>query len=153
MITGYFGAVQHTQRMNGALDYLKARIPRRSAILGPFENQDKAEKAYSIVQDMYTANPDLALVYVTAGGPFGAAKAVKDLGLTGKVGVVGFDHTQDNTAYIEWREMYALLDQAPFQQAFDATVMMYNDLVTGKPRPRSRIKVKGKILTKDGLQD
>ncbi len=118
VITGYFGAVQHTQRMNGALDYLKANCPDIK-IIGPFENQDKAEKAYSIVQDMYTANPDLSLVYVTAGGPFGAAKAIKDLGLTGKVGVVGFDHTPDNTAYIDSGEMWALLDQAPFQQAFD----------------------------------
>ena len=31
--------------------------------------------------------------------------------------------------------------------------MMYNYLVTGKPPAESRIKVKGKILTKDGLQD
>ncbi len=31
-------------------------------------------------------------------------------------------------------------------------MMMYNYLVTGKA-PELRIKVKGKILTKDGLQD
>ena len=79
VITGYFGAAQHNDRMNGALDYLKANAPGIE-IVGPFENQDKAEVAYSLVQDMYTANPDLSLVYVTAGGPFGAAKAVKDLG-------------------------------------------------------------------------
>ena len=68
VITGYFGAVQHNQRMSGAVDYLKANAPEIE-IIGPFENQDKAEVAYSLVQDMYTANPDLALVYVTAGGP------------------------------------------------------------------------------------
>ena len=125
MITGYFGAVQHNQRMSGAIDYLKANAPEIE-IIGPFENQDKAEVAYSLVQDMYTANPDLALVYVTAGGPFGAAKAIKDLGLTGKVGVVGYDHTPDNMEYIPSGEMWALIDQAPFQQAFDSTVMLYN---------------------------
>ena len=152
VITGYFGAVQHTQRMNGAVDYLKANCPDIQ-ILGPFENQDKAETAYSIVQDMYTANPDLSLVYVTAGGPFGAAKAIKDLGLTGKVGVVGFDHTPDNTAYVDSGEMYALIDQAPFQQAFDATVTLYNYIVTGKAPAESHIPVQGKILTKDGIQN
>ena len=104
--------------MNGAVDYLKANAPDIE-IVGPFENQDKAEVAYSLVQDMYTANPDLSLVYVTAGGPFGAAKAVKDLGLTGKVGVVGFDHTPDNMEYIKSGEMWALIDQAPFRQAFE----------------------------------
>lgn len=148
VITGYFGAVQHTNRMNGAVEYLKANAPEIE-ILGPFENQDKAESAYSIVQDMYTANPDLALIYVTAGGPFGAAKAVKDLGLTGKVGVVGFDHTPDNMEYIKTGEMYALIDQAPFQQAFDSTVMLYNYIVAGKA-PEKMITVKGNIVTPDG---
>jgi len=149
VITGYFGAVQHTNRMKGAVDYIKANAPGVT-ILGPFENQDKAETAYSIVQDMYTANPDLSLVYVTAGGPFGAAKAVKDLGLTGKVGVVGFDHTPDNMAYLNTGEMYALIDQAPFQQAFDATVMLYNTLVTGKAPAEKIIPVKGHIITPEG---
>ncbi|TPE51070.1 sugar ABC transporter substrate-binding protein [Amaricoccus solimangrovi] len=146
VITGYFGAVQHTDRMNGALDYLKANAPGVE-IVGPFENQDKAEVAYSLVQDMYTANPDLSLVYVTAGGPFGAAKAIKDLGLTGKVGVVGFDHTPDNMEYIRSGEMWALIDQAPFQQAFDSTVMLYNYLVTGEKPAEAVIRVKGNIVT------
>jgi len=151
VITGYFGAVQHTDRMNGALDYLKANYPDIE-IVGPFENQDKAEVAYSLVQDMYTANPDLSLVYVTAGGPFGAAKAVKDLGLTGKVGVVGFDHTPENMEYIKSGEMFALIDQAPFQQAFDSTVLLYNFLNDGKAPAEKVIAVKGNIVTPDSAK-
>ena len=151
VITGYFGAVQHKLRMDGAVEYLKAHDPN-IAIIGPFENQDKAETAYSLVQDMYTANPDLSLVYVTAGGPFGAAKAIKDLGLTGKVGVVGYDHTPENVGYIKSGEMYALIDQAPFQQAFDSTVMLYNYLVTGTKPPSDKIFIRGHILTPDGMQ-
>lgn len=148
VITGYFGAVQHNDRMNGALDWIKANAPKIQ-ILGPFENQDKAEVAYSLVQDMYTANPDLKMVYVTAGGPFGAARAVKDLGLTGKVGVVGFDHTPDNVAYIKTGEMMGLIDQAPFTQAFDGTVTLYNTLVTGKPPAEAVRHVAGNLMTPD----
>jgi ribose transport system substrate-binding protein len=148
VITGYFGATQHTQRMNGALDYLKANAPDIK-IIGPFENKDKAETAYSIVQDMVTSNPDVSMVYVTAGGPFGAAKAVKDLGLTGKIGVVGFDHTPDNMQYLKTGEMVGLLDQAPYQQALDASVMLYNYLVAGTQPPSKVIPVIGKLLTPD----
>lgn len=148
VIIGYFGATQHTQRMNGALDYLKAHDPNIQ-IVGPFENKDKAEEAYSLVQNMMTSNPDLSMVYVTAGGPFGAAKAVKDLGLTGKVGVVGFDHTPDNMAYLKTGEMVGLLDQAPYQQALDASVMLYNYLVAGQAPPAKVIPVVGKLLTPD----
>lgn len=146
VITGYFGATQHNNRMNGALDYLKAGYPDIK-IVGPFENKDKAETAYSLVQDMVTANPDLSMVYVTAGGPFGAAKAVKDLGLTGKVGVVGFDHTPDNMQYLKSGEMIGLLDQAPFQQALDSSVLLYNYIVAGKEPPSKIIPVEGKLLT------
>ncbi|MBA8821673.1 ribose transport system substrate-binding protein [Ochrobactrum sp. P6BSIII] len=151
VITGYFGATQHNQRMAGALDYIKAKAPEIQ-ILGPFENKDKAEAAYSLLQDMSTANPDLKMVYVTAGGPFGAAKAVKDLNLTGKVGVVGFDHTPDNIQYLKTGEMVGLLDQAPYQQALDASVYLYNFLVSGHEPPSKVIPVAGNLLTPDNVK-
>ena len=149
VITGYFGAVQHTNRMNGALDYLAANCPDIE-IIGPFENQDKAEVAFAQVQDMYTANADLEMVYVTAGGPFGAARAIADLGLTGQVGVVGYDHTPDNMAYLESGEMVGLIDQAPFTQAFDGVVTLYNTIVTGTPPEQSIRYVDGNLLTSGG---
>jgi ribose transport system substrate-binding protein len=152
VITGYFGAVQHTQRMNGAVEYLAENHPEIK-IIGPFENQDRAETAYSLVQDMYTANPDIKMVYVTAGGPFGAARAVRDLEMTGTIGVVGFDHTPDNTAYIDTGEMAGLIDQAPFRQAFDATVIMHNYLVNGEAPANDVMYVDGNLLTQDGIQN
>lgn len=148
VITGYFGAVQHTKRMNGALDYLKANAPDIK-IVGPFENQDKAELAYSQVQDMFTGNPDLSMVYVTAGGPFGAARAIKDLGLTGKVGVVGYDHTPDNMAYVETGEMIGVIDQAPFTQAFDGTTTLYNYIVSGEAPAEEIRYVEGNLVTSE----
>lgn len=151
VITGYFGATQHNQRMNGALDHIRANAPGIQ-IVGPFENKDKAEAAYSIVQDMMTANPDLSMIYVTAGGPFGAAKAVKDLGLTGKVGVIGFDHTPDNMQYLKSGEMIGLLDQAPYQQALDSSVLLYNYLVSGKEPPAKVIPVAGQLLTPNDVK-
>lgn len=152
VITGYFGAVQHTMRMEGALDYLAEQHPDIQ-IIGPFENQDRAETAYAQVQDMYTGNPDLGMVYVTAGGPFGAARAIKDLGLTGKVGVVGYDHTPDNVAYIETGEMFGLIDQAPFQQAFDGAVMMHNFLVDGSRPEEDVVYVQGNLITPEGIDN
>lgn len=146
VITGYFGATQHQARMDGAVNYLKENAPGIE-IIGPFENRDKADTAYSLVQDMMTANPDLKMVYVTAGGPFGAAKAVKDLGLTGKVGVAGFDHTPENMEYLASGEMFGLLDQAPFQQAFDGSVMLFNHIVNGDMPEADVIKVEGNLIT------
>lgn len=151
VITGYFGATQHQARMDGALDYLKEHAPDIE-IVGPFENRDKADAAYGLVQDMTTAHPDLKMVYVTAGGPYGAAKAVRDLDLVGKIGVVGFDHTPENIAYLKTGEMVGLLDQAPFQQAFDGAVMMFNHLVDGSAPVADVVTVEGNLLTPDQVK-
>lgn len=84
--------------MNDAIDYPKKACPKIE-IIGPFENQDKAEVAYSLTQDLLTRHLNLKMVDVTTGGPFGVAKAVQDQKLVGKVGVVGFDHTLRRKPY------------------------------------------------------
>lgn len=146
VITGYFGATQHENRMNGALDYLKKSVPGIK-VVGKYENRDSAETAYSLTKDMLTANPDLKIVYVTAGGPFGAAKAVKDLGLTGKVGVVCYDHIPENIAYARTGEIVAAIAQDPFGQGFDSCVYLYNYLVAKQKPAKDFIPVKLDVMT------
>ena len=80
-------------------DYLKDNHPDIE-IIGPFENKDTGELEFSFTQDMLTRHPDLGAVQVVAGVPSGAAQAIQDQGLTGEVGVVGFDHTPENAAYL-----------------------------------------------------
>ena len=48
--------------------------------------------------------------------------------------------------------MIGLLDQAPFQQAFDGTVRLYNYLVTGKEPEQKVIRVQGTILTPEAYK-
>ena len=55
------------------------------------ENNDKAEEAYTQTQNILMANPDLKGLYVTAGGPSGAAKALVDMGLQDQVMLVCHD--------------------------------------------------------------
>ncbi len=148
VITGYFGATQHEQRMNGALDYLKT-VPGIT-VVGTYENRDKAEDAYSLTQDMITSNPDLKVIYVTAGGPFGAAKAVQDLGLTGKVGVVCYDHIPENIGYVRTGEVIGAIDQDPFGVGFDTPVYLFNYLV-GNVSPEKTIKVTPTMLTPENV--
>ncbi len=130
VITGVFGAGQHEDRMNGALDYLKENCPDIE-VVGTVENKDSASTAYSQTMDFLTANPDLKVVYVTAGGTYGAAQAIQELGVTGKVGVVGYDHTPENMEYVYSGEIVAAVSQDPQGQAWDALTMLYNHIVSG----------------------
>ncbi|MBB5752289.1 sugar ABC transporter substrate-binding protein [Prosthecomicrobium pneumaticum] len=134
VITGYLGAAQHDARMNGALDYLKAEHPDIT-IVGPFECKDDDATAYSQATDAMTSNPDLSVIYVTAGGSEAAAKAVRDAGQTGKVGVVGYDDLPEKQQYKDGGEILALLDQAPGRQTFESLVMLHNILAFGKEYP------------------
>jgi ribose transport system substrate-binding protein len=134
VITGYLGAAQHDSRMNGALDYLKKEHPE-IAIVGPFECKDDDATAYSQATDAMTSNPDLKIIYVTAGGSEAAAKAVRDAGQTGKVGVVGYDDLPEKQQYKDGGEILALIDQAPARQSFDSLVMLHNMLAFGADYP------------------
>lgn len=151
VITGVFGATQHEQRMNGALDYLAKNVPGIE-VVGKYENKDKAETAYSLTQDMLTAHKDLKAVYVTAGGPFGAAKAIKDLGLTGKVGVIAYDHIPENVEYVRSGEIIGAIAQDPFGQGFDPAVYLYNYLVAGE-KPADYIPVRLDVLTPENVNE
>ena len=127
VITGYLGAAQHMQRMNGALDLIKKDYPKIT-IIGPFECKDDDATAYAQATDAMTSNPDLKIIYVTAGGSEAAAKAVRDAGATGRVGVVGYDDLPEKQKYKEGGEILALIDQAPSRQAFDSLVILHNIL-------------------------
>jgi ribose transport system substrate-binding protein len=134
VITGVFGVAQHDARMNGALDLWKEKYPDLT-IVGPFECKDDAATAYSQATDAMTANPDLNIIYVTANGSEAVAKAVRDAGLTGKVGVVGYDDLPEKVEFKEGGEILALIDQAPSRQSFDSIVMLHNMLAFGTKYP------------------
>lgn len=129
IITGSFNVLGHELRRTGARDILDKNS--KLELIGEFENQDKAEEAYNVTQNLITANPDIKGIYVTAGGPFGAAKAIQDLKLTGEVKLVCHDWMEETIAYIRSGEVTACLDQDPFNQNYAPIVSAFNQLVGG----------------------
>ena len=129
IITGSFNVLGHELRRTGARDVLD-KIPGMK-LVGEFENQDKAEEAYNVTQNLMSSNPNLKGIYVTAGGPFGAAKAVQDAGMTGKIKIVCHDWMKETVVYIRSGEISACLDQDPFNQGFAPVVSAFNYIVAG----------------------
>ena len=89
----------HENRRNGFEDYLAENAPGIT-VVGVVENQDKGDIAFSQAQDFMVAYPDLAGIYVTAGGPFGAAKAVEVARKVGSVKIVCFDFVDETMEYV-----------------------------------------------------
>jgi len=129
IITGSFSVLGHELRRTGARSIFDKNP--NMVLVGEFENQDKAEEAYNITQNLLTAHPDLKGIYVTAGGPFGAAKAIQDAGLTGKIKIVAHDWMEETIAFVRSGEITAVLDQDPFNQGFAPVVSAFNQLAGG----------------------
>lgn len=152
VITGYLTMNQHEQRRNGMLDKLTELAPDIE-IAATVEAHDSTEQTYSAAKDMLTANPDLKVIYCTAGGPYGAAQAVKEMGLTGEVGVVCFDWVPDNVKYVASGEIIAAVSQDPQAMAFNAIVMCYNNIVSGWKPDVIIQTTESDILTPDNITE
>jgi ribose transport system substrate-binding protein len=150
IITGLFAVEAHELRRTGFVDKCKEKYPDIQ-IVGEVENLDKADTAYTQANDFMTANPDLSGIYVTAGGPFGAAKAVADANKAGKVWVVSFDFVDETMQFVKDGVIYATIGQDPFAQGHDPAVRLYNYLV-GKVVPDcGRLVTRADLVTKENI--
>ena len=146
-ITGFFSVAPHELCRKTYEEYLAENAPDIE-FLGNWEGKDSADTTYNVAKDILTAYPDVDIIYCNAGGPYGAAKAIQDLGLTGEVGVVCNDWIEDNLKYVKTGEIVALVDQNPFGISFDAIVSMYNYIV-GEVQPPEFIPSENPVLTPD----
>jgi rhamnose transport system substrate-binding protein len=70
-----------------------------AAVKAPGEDQ---EKAYQVTRDLLRANPDLKGIFgITSVALPGAAKAVRDAGMSGKIAVTGLATPKDMRSFVE----------------------------------------------------
>ncbi len=150
VITGFFSVEAHELRRKGFEDEVAKEAPGIT-IVGRVENKDKADTAYSQAQDFMTANPDLNAIYVTAGGPFGAAKAVQDAGKAGQVKIICYDFVDETMQFVKSGVITGTLGQDPFAQGHDPAIRLYNYLVGGVIPPAGRLLTRADFVTKDNI--
>jgi ABC-type sugar transport system substrate-binding protein len=150
IITGFLAVEAHELRRNGFIDFLKKNNPDIT-VVGTAENQDKGDVAFTQANDFMNANPDLVGIYVTAGGPFGAAEAVDKAGKAGKVQVVSFDFVDETMAYVKKGVIYGTIGQDPFAQGHDAAIRLFNMIVGGVSPECGRMVTKSDVVTKDNF--
>lgn len=150
IITGDFAVLGHEERRLGAREILDAN--NKLVLVGEYENNDKAEEAYTHTVNLITANPDLKGIYVTAGGPSGAAKAIEEAGLQDQIMLVCHDVLAETAPYIAAGTIKACLDQDPFNQGYQPVVAAFNTLV-GEKAPPSQTFYKGVMATPATVKD
>lgn len=115
--------------------------------------EDDADDVYRKTISCLENRPDIDAIYITTGMAISAAKAVEDLGLEGRVCVVGFDHNQEIFAYIKKGIIAAAIGQDPFGQGHDPIIWMYNLLVTGDALPKEFMPCRLSVVDKSNVEN
>ena len=144
IITGEFTSIGHEQRRLGALSVLE-RHPGIT-VVGQVENHDTIEGAFARTQEFISAFPNLRGIYVTAGGPSGAARALLEAGAQDRIILVCHDVLPEVAGYIDRGIIRAALDQDPFNQGYQPIVDAFNYLMTGV-RPPAETFYEGAMVT------
>ncbi|WHH58079.1 substrate-binding domain-containing protein [Petroclostridium sp. X23] len=119
-------------------------------ILGIFYSSAVQAKAYEIAKDLMMENPDLeGIVGLNESSTVGAAMAIDDLGLKGKVKLVGFDSSLSEVGFIEKGVIQATVVQKPFNMGY-LSIKTAVQAVKGK-KVNKKIDTGSEIITKENM--
>lgn len=111
------GALTSTLRENGFKDGLR-QAPGLKLVSTQYSESDTA-KGMAVAEDMLTSYPKLAGIFAAnEPGAIGAARAIKQRGLAGKVKLVAFDAADSEIAALREGTIQALIVQAPFKMGY-----------------------------------
>lgn len=97
---GDLNSVSHNEWCDAADEYFAANTNMTNA--GRFETGDDTTSSYNQTKELLQANPDIVAIQGSASTDVvGAAQAVEELGLTGKVAVVGTSMTSIARQFVE----------------------------------------------------
>ena len=128
--------------------------------LGDYEKQvmdvvfcgSSYEKAYSLTVDMLNKYPEMGVIMGTNEyAAVGAARAVKDLGLAGRVKVVGFDNSIEEIQLLEEGVFQGIIIQKPFNIGYLGVEQAVN-VLDGKKADKN-VDSGCKMITKENMYE
>ncbi|UCH33018.1 MAG: ABC transporter substrate-binding protein [Armatimonadota bacterium] len=128
------GAATSTMRENGFKEEIKKHP--QVEIVSVLYSESDAAKGMAVTENMLTSNPDLAGIFAAnEPGAIGAARAIEQRGLAGKVKLVAFDAADSQIAALERGTIQALIVQNPFKMGYEG-VQTVVKAIRGEPVPR-----------------
>lgn len=115
------GSMTDNQRKDGFTGGL-AKYPGLHLVADQADHSD-ANEALNVTNNILTAHPDLNGIFGSnEPSVVGAAQAVTQRGLQGKVVMIGWDAAPDEVKALQSGEISALIVQNPFRMGFDSVV-------------------------------
>lgn len=146
------GAGSSDDRENGFKDELK-KYPQLHLVVTLYSNSD-VNTGQDKVNSMLAAHPDLKGIFAAnQGGAVGAAQAIKQKGLAGKVFVVAYDAGDEEVQALKDGTLQALVVQRPFEMGYQGVKRAekaIQDKTVGSDHPEM-IDTGVSVVTKDNL--
>lgn len=145
------GAATSDEREQGFLQGIK-KFPGIAVVATEYTDSDSG-KARDKMETLLTAHPDLAGVFASnEPNVVGAAGALKDRNLVGKVKLFGFDASDPEIQYLKDGVVQGIVVQDPFKMGYEG-VKAIAQIVRGQGTPQKRIDTGATVVTKDNLND
>ncbi|CUX36037.1 substrate-binding domain-containing protein [Clostridium sp. C105KSO13] len=150
------GIVAHVKGASTAIE----RENGMRAGLGKYEHQvvdivfsgSSYDKAYSLTKDMMEKHPKIKVIMGTNEySAVGAARAIEDLGLTGKVKVVGFDNSIEEIQMLEAGVFQGIIIQKPFNMGY-LSIQQAAKILGGQPIEK-KLDSGSKMITKKNMYE
>lgn len=123
------------ERTNGFIDALAELYPDMEILDVQYSND--AAVVTEIAKNMITSNPDAAVIYGTCDNVVnGILNAVSELGVEGKIKVIGYDSGKQQTDAIRAGTVFGSITQAPYSQGYDI-VKLAVDYLNGETIPET----------------
>jgi methyl-accepting chemotaxis protein len=107
-------------------------------IVGAFESPYELQPMREVTAGILRRYPKLAGIYVTVAGA-GAAAAVQDAGLAGKITLLSHDLVDEAMPYVRKGVITAVIGQDAYAQGHDPVIHLFNHLAAGWQPPDPRM--------------
>ena len=123
-VVAFITAQQHRDRLHGFRETLEAS-GRAYEFLEPVDDRASMDGAYNGALNLIEANPEMDIIYSGDAFAEGVANAVKDMGLTGEIDVVGGDRADSLLQAIKDGDVMGTIAQDTFAEGFFGVLYMY----------------------------
>lgn len=145
------GAASTLAREQGFKETVAKEFPKMKIVALQYGMSDRA-KSLAVTEDILTAHPGLNGIFASnESSTIGAAQALKERSLTGKVKLVGFDNSPSLLDDLKAGVVDSLVIQDPFQIGYQGLKSLL-DKRAGKTPPK-RIDLPPTLVTRENLND
>ena len=121
------------ERIQGFVQYFQSLPDGEMDVSQVIYGKGTHDLAYRLTKAKLEELPQITGIFVSGAGLSGAAHAVDDAGLSGKVKVVGYDATDSNIPYLEKGTVQFLIDQGPYQQGYKSIQLLTDAIFADRP--------------------